>query len=129
VIVAPRASGSRGPENNRFPRGGRRRHSGRRLVSQVTRLGSGLGAAVLGRRPLTEYEFGPLLVFGLLMLALALIGVKYPMVLAIPVAVFTGSTGLYLAVRAFRLRWWARRRRARQVQPAGPRDVPGRLRS
>jgi phosphatidylserine/phosphatidylglycerophosphate/cardiolipin synthase-like enzyme len=92
--------------------------SGLRLAREVTQLGRSLGSVVSGSRDVDSTESGPLLAFGLGSLALAAAGAFWPWVLAAPLLLALGSTGLYLVLRALRLRW--RRGTGRTDESAGP---------
>jgi cardiolipin synthase A/B len=85
----------------------RYRRSSRRVVRTVTGLGRSLGAAMTGNRPLEDFEYPPLLVFGGALLLLAVVTFFKPKVLAWPVAVLAGWAGLTFVVEAFQV--WRRR--------------------
>jgi phosphatidylserine/phosphatidylglycerophosphate/cardiolipin synthase-like enzyme len=80
------------------------RASARRLILEGSRLGSGLRAVVTGRRELEEYEQWRVALVGLFLLAVAVIGVRVPLILALPVAASSGLLGLYVFMRASQ-RW------------------------
>jgi phosphatidylserine/phosphatidylglycerophosphate/cardiolipin synthase-like enzyme len=85
----------------------RARRSARRVMRTVTGLGRSIGAAVTGNRRLEEFEFAPLFTFGTLLLVLAAIGSVYPSVIAWPLALLAGWTGLSFVWEALWL--WRRR--------------------
>jgi CDP-diacylglycerol--glycerol-3-phosphate 3-phosphatidyltransferase/cardiolipin synthase len=85
------------------------RRSARRTVRTMTGLGRSLGAAITGSRPLEDFEYPPIAVFGLVLAALAILAVLEPRVLAWPVAVLTGWASVTFLVEAIGL-WWRRRR-------------------
>jgi CDP-diacylglycerol--glycerol-3-phosphate 3-phosphatidyltransferase/cardiolipin synthase len=91
-------------------RRGRSRRSARRVVRTVTGLGRSLGAALTGNRPLEDFEYPPLLTFGLLLLAGATVAALRPWLLAWPVALLAAWMGVTFVVEALQL--WRRRERA-----------------
>jgi cardiolipin synthase len=102
----------RGSSSDRMRRA--QRASARRLILEGSRLGSGLRAVVTGQRELEEYEQWRVALVGVLLLAVAVIGIRVPLVLAAPVAGVSGLLGIYVFLRAAQ-RWVtaARRRRRR----------------
>jgi len=101
-------------ERRRAPGGrlrGTRSASARRLIGQGSRLRSGLRAVVTGHRELEDYERWPVVLLGLLLLAIAAVGFWAPRILAFPLAATSGLFGAYLSLRTIR-RWL--RARARQ---------------
>ena len=99
----PRPGGVRGPMAMR------RGRTGRRVVRTVSGLGRSLGAAMTGNRPLEDFEYPPLFVFGGLLLVIGVISFTEPRVLAWPFAFLAGWWGLTLAIEAIQL--WRRSRR------------------
>jgi cardiolipin synthase A/B len=85
----------------------RARRSARRVMRTVTGLGRSIGAAVTGNRRLEEFEFAPLLTFGALLLVLAILGSLYPKLIAWPLALMAGLTGVSFVWEATAL--WRRR--------------------
>jgi hypothetical protein len=88
------------------------RASARRLILEGSRFGTGLPAVVTGQRELEEYEQWRVALVGLFLLAVAVIGVRVPLVLAAPVAGVSGLLGLYVFMRAAQ-RWLTALRRRR----------------
>jgi phosphatidylserine/phosphatidylglycerophosphate/cardiolipin synthase-like enzyme len=78
----------------------RARRSARRVMRTVTGLGRSIGAAVTGNRRLEEFEFAPLLTFGALLTALAAVTFWHPFVVAWPIAVLAGWTGISFVIEA-----------------------------
>jgi phosphatidylserine/phosphatidylglycerophosphate/cardiolipin synthase-like enzyme len=88
----------------------RMRRSARRTVRTVTGLGRSLGAAITGSRPLEDFEYPPLAVFGLALAVLAAVAIVEPRLLAWPTAVLTGWAAVTVLAEAAGL-WWRRDRR------------------
>jgi CDP-diacylglycerol--glycerol-3-phosphate 3-phosphatidyltransferase/cardiolipin synthase len=121
VLAERRRFPSRGPrvalaQERRLPSADRvrraQRASARRLILEGSRFGSGLRAVVTGQRELEEYEQWRVALVGLFLLAVAVIGVRVPLVLAAPVAGVSGLLGLYVFMRAAQ-RWLTALRRRR----------------
>jgi cardiolipin synthase len=87
---------------------GRRRRMARRALRTATGVSHAVSAAVMGRRKLEAWESAPLLSLGLLVLALAFVGFRWPRVLAVPFAVAGVWIGLSFVAQAM---GWAPRRR------------------
>jgi phosphatidylserine/phosphatidylglycerophosphate/cardiolipin synthase-like enzyme len=85
-------------------RRGRARRSARRALRTVTGLGHSLGAAMLGTRPLEQWESAPLFWLGLLMAGLTALAIAVPRALAWPLAFIAGWGAISLFVEALRLR-------------------------
>lgn len=88
----------------------RARRSARRVMHTVTGLGRSIGAAVTGNRPLEDFEFAPLLTFGLTLFALGAVVFWQPVLLAWPLAILLAWTGVSFTVEAVAA--WRRGRRA-----------------
>jgi hypothetical protein len=88
--------------------------SGSQLIRGVSGLGSAVGAAVTGKRPLESFEFRPLITFGALLLALAAVGFWKPQIVFWPVGVVLAAMGLQLVLRGLH-----GRRRARSAGVTG----------
>ena len=78
----------------------RPQRSARRVVRTMTGLSRSIGAAVTGSRQLEDFEFAPLLAFGLVLIVLAALAVWRPTLLAWPAALIAAWTGLSLAFEA-----------------------------
>jgi phosphatidylserine/phosphatidylglycerophosphate/cardiolipin synthase-like enzyme len=85
-----------------------RHRTRRRMARTMSGVGRSLGAVVTGNRPLEDFEVGPMLGAAALLLALAVLAIWRPALLAWPVAIVAGWTGLAFAVEAFAL-WKGRR--------------------
>jgi cardiolipin synthase A/B len=90
--------------------GARARRSARRVMRTVSGLGRSIGAAVTGSRPLEDFEFVPLLTFGVTLSAVAVAAFWKPLLLAWPAAVLLAWTGVGLVVEAVAA--WRRGRRS-----------------
>ncbi|MEZ5317895.1 MAG: phospholipase D-like domain-containing protein [Vicinamibacterales bacterium] len=88
----------------------RARRSARRVMRTVTGVGRSLGAVVTGNRPLEDYEVPPLIGAGAILTGLAALAFWHPLVVAAPLAVIAGWTGLGFIVEAIAL-WSGRRRK------------------
>jgi len=82
---------------------GRPGRTGQRVVRTVTGLGRSLGAAMTGNRPLEDFEYPPLFVFGTLLVAFALLAFFKPKALAWPVALVGMWAGVSLLAEAFQI--------------------------
>lgn len=107
----PDASGpaARGMRSGSLPTG---MGSGGQLIRGVSGLGSAVGAAVSGKRPLESFEFRSLITFGALLLLVAAIGFWKPQIVFWPVGVVLVTMGLQLVLRGLHGR---RRARAADV--------------
>lgn len=99
ILVGRRRSRNRAPARA----AARARGSARRVVRSVSSAGRSLGAAVMGSRPLSDYEIFPLIAGGLLLVALAVGVYLVPEVLMWPVVVVATWTGIGLLIEAIRL--------------------------
>lgn len=104
VLDKPRARSSAPPRV-------RARQSARRAVRTVQGVGHSITAAVTGNRPLEDYEVAPLVGAGLVMTGIAAAAVWWPAIIAWPVALVVGWTGLSFVAEAA-VRWWRRRSRS-----------------
>jgi cardiolipin synthase len=98
--------------------GARRAVSGSagRAAAGALSVGSALGAALTNRRLLGRTEAGLLAKLGLAAVALAVIAVVWPRVLALPFALFAGWLGLATLWRARTLTRRPRRLRSRKAE-------------
>ena len=87
--------------------------SSSRALRDAARMGSVLGAAVKGHRTLEGGESRSLITFGALFLALAVVAVLLPRLIAYPIAALSGVTSALLLLKAVRLYWDRRRRTIR----------------
>lgn len=87
----------------------RAHRSARRAGRTVRGVGSSIGAAVTGSRMLEDYEIMPLMVAGASLAGVTALAVWRPAVVAWPMAVLLGWTGLSFIGEALTL-WWHRRR-------------------
>jgi phosphatidylserine/phosphatidylglycerophosphate/cardiolipin synthase-like enzyme len=81
----------------------RRYRSSRRVVRTVTDMGRSISAAVTGNRPLEEFELGPVIGVGLVLLALAAVGFFAPRALAWPIAAIAFWTAVTFLAEAWTL--------------------------
>lgn len=81
-----------------------RRGSPGRLTAGAVGLGSAVGAALTNRRALGPAESKVMAAGGLILLAVAIVAVFWPLVLTLPLALVTGWVALTLLVRAWHLR-------------------------
>jgi hypothetical protein len=88
----------------------RARRSARKAVRTVGGVGRSITAAVTGNRPLEDYEVAPLVGTGLVLSGIAGAAIWRPAIVAWPVAVILGWTGISFVVEAA-VRWWRRRPR------------------
>jgi len=85
--------------------------SGAQLLREVGNLGSAVGAAVTGRRPLESFEFRPLITFGTALLLLAILGFWKPQIVFWPLGAVLAALGVQLVARGFQARFSRRRGR------------------
>jgi len=92
-------------------RGRRRKHPKRarsgsagRAAAGALSIGSAVGAVLTNRRPLGPAEATLLLYVGLVLLGVAIVGVVWPGLLAIPLAIVAAVLAVTTLARAFRLR-------------------------
>jgi cardiolipin synthase len=88
-------------ERRRSPRG---RGSASRAAASALRIGHTVGAALTNRRVLGPAEAGLMFKTGLVLLTLAVLGVIWPEIVAVPVGVIAAWIGIALLVRARGLR-------------------------
>lgn len=81
-----------------------------RVAAGALRIGNTVGAAIADRRVLGPAEAGIMAVAGLALLAVAVIGILWPLALALPLALLAGWAAVSLLIRARRLHA-ARRRK------------------
>jgi cardiolipin synthase len=103
IVISQRRHRPNLPMNPRA----RARRSARRVMRTVTGLGRSIGAAVTGNRRLEDFEFAPLLTFGMLLSLIAALAFWYPRAFAWPLAILAGWTGLSFIAEAVTL--WRRR--------------------
>jgi cardiolipin synthase len=72
-------------------------------VATAMRLGNTVAAALQQRRVLGPVEAGLLFMFGMLLLAIATLGLYWPQLLAVPIGVISLWLGLCLLIRSWRL--------------------------
>jgi cardiolipin synthase A/B len=101
-----------GPRSRlRAARAGRRRHRPRRGTGSAARAAAGalrlshtVGAAITNRRVLGRSEAGAMAGVGAFLLGLTLIGILWPLVIAVPIVLLAGWVGVALVLRAVELR-------------------------
>ena len=83
-----------------------RRGTGRaaRVAAGALRLGHTVGAAITNRRVLARTEAGMMAGVGATLVALAIVAIIWPLVVAVPVVLLGGWIGIALLVRALELR-------------------------
>jgi cardiolipin synthase len=79
--------------------------SGKSMLSGVVRVGSTLNAAVRGNRPLNLAESSSLFSISFIFGILALLAIFFPKLIAYPIAGVAGWAGLWLLVKALKLRF------------------------
>jgi cardiolipin synthase len=115
--VRPTVRRARAPGARRWrPRSG----SAGRAAAGALSLGSAVGAAMTNRRVLGPAEARVLAMAGLVLLALAAVGLVWPWLLAMPMGVAAAWVGVSLLMRSLRLYV-----RARRQQPEASGDVSG----
>jgi len=87
------------------------RGSGGQLLRGVGNLGSAVGAAVAGTRPLESFEFGPLMTFGAILLVVAAVAFWKPSIVIWPIGLLLAALGLQLVARGIQARLAHRRPR------------------
>lgn len=102
IVLDPRNRVGRAGERRRerVPRRGRVS----RAAAGALRLGATVGAAIANRRVLGPTEAGVMTVAAVIVLAIAVVSMVWPMAIAGPVAALAAWIGVSLAVRAVRLR-------------------------
>jgi CDP-diacylglycerol--glycerol-3-phosphate 3-phosphatidyltransferase/cardiolipin synthase len=88
----------------------RARRSARRVMRTVTGVTRSIGAAVTGNRPLEDFEIFPLIWVGVALTAFGAATFWWPLLIAAPLAVLVGWSGLGFIVEAATL-WHSRRRK------------------
>lgn len=83
---------------------GRLRGSASRAAAGALRIGNTVGAAMTNHRLLGPAEAGIMAMVGIALLALIIIGILWPLAVAVPFAVIFGWIAVSLLVRAFLLR-------------------------
>jgi cardiolipin synthase len=87
--------------------------SAARAAAGALRLGHTVGAAITNRRVLGRTEASMMAWVGAALLALTLIGILWPVVLAAPIVILAGWIGIALIIRALELK----RRRGSSPKP------------
>jgi cardiolipin synthase len=96
------------------------RGSASRAAAGALRIGNTVSAALTNRRVLGASEAGVMAKFGTMLLLLAVLGVLWPIVVAVPAAVLAAWVGISLLARA-----WKVRRAARSSEAPAERERPG----
>ena len=78
--------------------------SAARAAAGALRLGHTVGAAITNRRILGRTEAGTMAWVGVGLIALTMIGILWPVVLAVPIVLLCGWIGIALLARAFELK-------------------------
>jgi cardiolipin synthase A/B len=78
--------------------------SASRAAASALRIGNSVSAALTDRRVLGPAEAGVMAKVGAVLVALAVAGLVWPVILAVPFGIIAGWIGIALLVRAFRLR-------------------------
>jgi cardiolipin synthase len=105
---------------DRQPHASRTGGSASRAAASALRIGNTVSAALTNRRVLGASESGVMAKFGAVLLALAALGLLWPMAVAVPLAVLGAWIGTSLLVRA-----WKLRRRAAASERPSERDKAG----
>ncbi|HZP87339.1 MAG TPA: cardiolipin synthase B, partial [Burkholderiales bacterium] len=103
-IVLSRRNRVRSTRPPRFPQLHSVRGSASRAAASALRIGNTVTAALTNRRILGPSEAGMMTKFGVVLTALALIGLVFPRALAIPFALLMGWIGIALLIKARKLR-------------------------
>ena len=93
--------------------------SASRAAAGALRIGNSVSAALTERRVLVPAEAGVMAKVGAVLVALAVAGLAYPEILAIPIGILAGWIGLALLARAMRLR-----RSHRSEAEEGEKELP-----
>ena len=96
--------GAPGAERTVHPTPGRPGGSASRAAASALRIGNTVSAALTNRRVLGASEAGVMAKFGTILLALALLGLAWPMAVAAPLAILGAWIGVSLLARAWKLR-------------------------
>ena len=83
------------------------------MLREVGNLGSAVGAAVAGTRPLESFEFRPLMMFGTCLLVVAAIGLWKPSIVIWPIGGLLVVLGLQLISRGIQARFRFRQRKTK----------------
>ena len=75
-----------------------------RAAAGALRLGHTVGAAITNRRVLGHSEAGMMAAVGAFLVAVTIVGILWPYVLAVPIVVLAGWIGLALIARAIELK-------------------------
>jgi cardiolipin synthase len=102
------------------PRPHRGKASAARAAAGALRLSNTVGAAITNRRVLGRNEASIMAGTGAVLLALAAIGIAWPVVLAAPIVLLAGWVGVALLIRALEL--YTRPRREEPRTTGSPRD-------
>ena len=103
IVLAPH-NRVRPVRRDRPPYPGRPGGSASRAAASALRIGNTVSAALTNRRVLGASEAGVMAKFGTILLALALLGLAWPMAVAAPLAILGAWIGVSLLVRAWKLR-------------------------
>jgi cardiolipin synthase len=101
------------PRAHRRRAAGSARGSARRAVTGLLRVSNTVGAVITSRRALGPSEMVVMVSVAALLLGLALIAILWPVVVIVPVVLFSAWVAVSLLVRAYRL-YRTRRAQARQ---------------
>jgi CDP-diacylglycerol--glycerol-3-phosphate 3-phosphatidyltransferase/cardiolipin synthase len=101
------------------------RGSGAQVLREVGNLGSAVGAAVTGTRPLESFELRPLTTFGAILLLVAGVGFWKPSIVIWPIGVLLVVLGVQLVVRGIQARLAHRRSQTQGEIRRSPRKAPG----
>lgn len=89
-------------KGRRLPRGGS--GSAARAAAGALRLGHTVGAAITNRRILGRTEAGTMAWVGAALIGLTMVGILWPIVLAVPIVLLSGWIGIALLARAYELK-------------------------
>jgi cardiolipin synthase len=87
--------------------------SARRAVTSVMRVSNTLGAAITSRRALGPAEMTVMVSMAAILLALAVVGILWPLAVIVPLALFNAWVAVSLLIRAYRL-YRARRAQSKE---------------
>jgi cardiolipin synthase len=100
------------------------RGSAGRAAASAIGIGNAVGAAIMHPRELGPAEAPIMVNAALALVAVALVGFKWPRVVAVPIAIFSAWVAFSLLSQAFTL--WRKKRRARRNTAASPVQEPHR---